>query len=99
MPHFKLTYKAIQDLTEIWEYTLEAWSERQAENYYQMIIGCCTELAKEPLSGKDYSEIYTGLFGKKISKHIVFYRIVDSFTIEILRVLHEQMDLEHKWRD
>ena len=33
---FELTKKAVEDLTEIWNYTSENWSEHQADKYYQL---------------------------------------------------------------
>ncbi len=30
MAKFKLTNKAVEDLSKIWEYTFEVWSENQA---------------------------------------------------------------------
>ncbi len=31
MAKYKLTNKAVKDLANIWNYTFEAWSERQAD--------------------------------------------------------------------
>lgn len=96
MAKYQFTNKAIQDLSEIWEYTVETWSEKQADRYYKMLIAGCAELAKNPKLGKTYFEIYPGLLGKLTSRHIIFYRTIDPSTIEIIRILHEQMDLKNK---
>lgn len=32
MAKYELTNKAIEDLTEIWEYTVDKWSEQQADD-------------------------------------------------------------------
>ena len=45
MAKYKLTNKAVEDLAEIWEYTFEEWSEQQADNYYEMLISNCKEIA------------------------------------------------------
>ncbi|MEI6021854.1 MAG: type II toxin-antitoxin system RelE/ParE family toxin, partial [Bacteroidota bacterium] len=34
MVKYHFTNKAIEDLTEIWQYTVEEWSEKQADKYY-----------------------------------------------------------------
>ena len=34
MKQYHLTNKAIEDLNEIWLYTVETWSEKQADTYY-----------------------------------------------------------------
>lgn len=96
MAKLKFTKSAVNDLSDIWEYTLNSWSEKQAEKYHRLIIETCAELAKNPQIGKDYSEIYPKLFGQKTSKHIIFYRLIDESTIEITRILHERMDLKNR---
>ncbi|OFY91047.1 MAG: plasmid stabilization protein [Bacteroidetes bacterium RIFCSPLOWO2_12_FULL_31_6] len=96
MAKFKFTNSAVKDLSDIWEYTTKFWSEKQAEKYYRLIIQDCTELAKNPQTGKDYSEIYPKLLGQKTSRHIIFYRLIDKSTIEITRILHERMDLKNR---
>lgn len=99
MANCSFTSKAIQDLTEIWEYTIETWSEKQADKYYNLIIDSCTELSKNPKLGKEYDEIHPELFGKLSSKHIIFYRVLDESTIEITRILHEQMDVKNRLKE
>ena len=96
MAVFKFTRNAINDLSEIWDYTVETWSEKQADKYYNQTIKTCKELAEKPQIGKDYSEIYPELKGYKTSKHIIFYRIMDGNSIEITRILHGRMDLKSK---
>ena len=96
MAKFRLTNDAVKDLSAIWEYTYETWSEKQADKYYKLLIDAFTEIAKKPSLGKDYSEIYPELKGLSTSKHIIFFRELDKNTIEITRVLHERMDLKNK---
>ena len=37
-PSYSISRKAIEDLENIWLYTLEKWSEKQADRYYGLII-------------------------------------------------------------
>ena len=95
MAKIKFTKKAKIDLEEIWEYTYEAWSELQADKYYNELIEKCQELQKDFEQGKDYSRLYENLKGYKINRHIIFYRLMDKGKIiEIVRILHEKMDLK-----
>ncbi len=96
MAKFRLTNDAVKDLSAIWDYTYDTWSEKQADKYYKLLLDACTELAKKPELGKDYSEIYPELKGQGTSKHIIFYRKLDNNTIEVARILHERMDLKNK---
>lgn len=51
MAEFKLTNKAANDLGQIWNYTFEKCSEKQADNYYVMLISNCQEIANNPRLG------------------------------------------------
>ena len=96
MHRYLLTQKAITDLTEIWNYTINTWSENQADKYYDEILNFCQKLANNPEFGRNYSQLIPDLKGAKINRHIIFYREMTQNTIEIERVLHEQMDLKSR---
>jgi toxin ParE1/3/4 len=99
MADYKLTKKAVLDLTQIWNYTLKRWSEDQADRYYHMLIENCKEVARSLNLGKDYSCVQENLLGFKSGRHIIFYRPIDHNSIEITRILHEQMDIENRIKD
>jgi len=96
MAKYRFTNNAVDDLTAIWDYTKKIWSEKQAEKYYKLIIQACSEIAKDPNTGKEYPEVYPELKGKKTTKHIIFYREMSDKSIEITRILHERMDLKSR---
>lgn len=48
MTKYNLTNKAVEDLSEIWNYTFDYWSERQADIYYRMLLENCREIANKP---------------------------------------------------
>ncbi|WP_027420342.1 type II toxin-antitoxin system RelE/ParE family toxin [Crocinitomix catalasitica] len=96
MAQFKLTKKAVEDLSKIWGYTFEVWSEKQADKYYELLVSNCQEIAENPDLGKRYDGIAEKLLGMKANRHIIFYRTVDINYVEITRVLHERMDLRKR---
>ena len=96
MAKYKLTNKAVADLSKIWEYTFEVWSENQADKYYDELIDCCQKIAENPESGKNYKGISIQLLGLKANKHIIFYRTLNKNYVEITRILHERMDLRKR---
>lgn len=96
MADFKLTHKAVQDLNRIWNYTFDKWSEKQADNYFGLLLETCHDIAKNPDSGKNYEGIAAGLLGQKVNRHIIFYRKPDPQFVEITRILHERMDLKSR---
>ena len=96
MANYFLTNKAVEDLTKIWDYTYEVWSESQADKYYSLLIDTCQVIARSTNIGKNYDEIAKEIKGFKVGKHIIFYRKTKSEEIEIVRILHEKMDLKNK---
>ena len=46
MAKYRFTNKAVDDLSDIWNYTFENWSENQADKYYEMLINFCKEIAE-----------------------------------------------------
>jgi toxin ParE1/3/4 len=88
--------EAINDLNNIWKYTYEKWSENQADKYYGTLKLVCKEIGENPEIGFNYFEIHNKLFGLKSGKHIMFYQVISKDEIEIIRILHERMDLKNR---
>lgn len=99
MAKYFLTNKAVDDLTKIYEYTYEFWSENQAEKYYDEIMNYCQLLAENPNIGKKYQEIKSELYGFVVNRHIIFYRILGNLEIEVVRILGAEMDLRNRLKD
>jgi toxin ParE1/3/4 len=96
MAQYKFTNKAVEDLSKIWNYTFEVWSEKQADKYYDGLISNCQEIAENPGLGKNYEGISKQLLGMKVNRHIIFYRTLNENYVEITRILHERMDLKKR---
>ena len=95
MAKFYFTNKAVEDLSEIWNYTVETWSESQAEIYYSLLIDSCQELANKPSQGKSYEVVERNILGFKTGQHVIFYRMVTEKEIEIVRILHGMVDMKN----
>jgi len=93
MGKYYLTNKAVSDLANIWDYTFDSWSEKQADKYYTLLLETCQELADNPLLGKFYNTVSKDLKGYKISKHVIFYKAISENEIEVIRIIHSMMDL------
>ena len=98
MVRYYLTNRAVQDLSDIWNYTYDNWSEHQADVYYDQLVKAFDSISSNHNLGRQYDGIREDLFGLKVNKHIVFYRIISSDQIEITRILHERMDLNTRMR-
>lgn len=100
MAEIRFTRKAVEDLSDIWNYTADMWSEQQANTYYELLIASCRKLAGNPvLFGREYKELGEKVYGSKVNKHTVFYRILDDGIMEVVRILHERMDLSNRFAD
>ena len=99
MAKYELTQKATKDLGKIWNYTVDTWSENQADKYYHMLLDSCQKIADGKVKGKQYEGIYPGLLGIKTGKHIIFYRQMAKDHVEIARILHERMDLKRRIKE
>jgi Plasmid stabilization system protein len=99
MAKYYFSNKAVEDLTKIYEYTFEFWSENHADKYYQELIESCELLAENPNIGKNYTEIDSKICGFLANKHIIFYRVIDVQQIEVIRILGAQMDLKNRIKE
>ncbi|WP_312090778.1 type II toxin-antitoxin system RelE/ParE family toxin [Chryseobacterium sp.] len=99
MANYFLTNKAVEDLSKIYEYTFNFWSENQADKYYEELIDFFQMLAENPNIGKNYSEIDLEIFGFLANKHIIFYRILNEQEIEIDRILGAETDLKNRIKE
>jgi toxin ParE1/3/4 len=94
MAKFYISNKAVEDLNDIWDYTVKAWSESQAEIYYSLLMDSCQALANKPALGKSYEVVEKGVLGYKTGEHIIFYQIVSQKEIDAVRILHGMMDIK-----
>ena len=98
MVKYEISDKAMFDLQSIWNYTIDKWSEHQADIYYQSLIDEFAIIAeKKDHTDREYTSIQTGLYGHRCRKHLIFYKISKDGIIKIIRVLHQQMDIASKF--
>ncbi|MBO4692508.1 MAG: type II toxin-antitoxin system RelE/ParE family toxin [Bacteroidales bacterium] len=93
MADYILSQRAKGDLRNIWIYTKETWSVEQANKYYRSILLDIDQITEKPtISGVSYDYVRSGVRGVRSGKHIIFYRILSSNKIRVVRILHERMD-------
>ena len=92
---YKISQEASQDIENIWLYTFEHWSIEQADRYFNLIMDEIEYLAENPKSGIDYSNVRKGYFRSRIKSHFIFYKMNrKNEEIEIIRILHQRMDVD-----
>ncbi|MDH7461380.1 type II toxin-antitoxin system RelE/ParE family toxin [Chitinophagaceae bacterium 26-R-25] len=92
---YVISKDALSDLNEIWLYTLERWSADQADRYYNLIFDEINFICNNPNAGKSKEHIRKGYRASKVKSHLIFYRVVNE-VIEVIRILHENMDIENR---
>ena len=97
---YKISAKAAEDLEDIWLYTFENWSLEQADRYLELIFNEIEYLSVNPSVGIDFGHVRKNYRRSKVKSHIVFYRYVESQSdIDIIRILHQRMDVETRLDD
>lgn len=64
----------------------------QAENYAGDIRDACFALLHNEHAGQDAGAIRAGYQKHRSGSHFIFYRQISGGGIEIIRILHQQMD-------
>ncbi len=94
---FKISKKAEEDLEEIWCFTLKMWSKEQADRYLNLIFDELEFISFNPQTGQDFGHVRKNYRCTKVKSHLIFYKHKKSNDeIEIIRILHERMDLESR---
>ena len=88
---FKITAKARYDLLQIGQFTELQWGKNQRNHYLKQLDEAFNLIAANPKIGKERSHVLTGYRGFQQGSHVIYYK--ESNVIEIIRVLHEQMDV------
>lgn len=93
---FSISSEALSDLEKIWVYTLKKWSKEQADRYYSLLIDEIEFLRSNYYTAKSAEYIRSGYRVTFVKSHVIFYKITDNQKLEIIRILHQSVDIE-KW--
>jgi toxin ParE1/3/4 len=93
VPEYKLSKRAEQDLTVIWNFSVDRWGETQADDYLKTLHAAIQLLVENPQMGKSRDAIRTGYRSFHQGRHLIFYRPYDD-GIRVIRILHQSMEVE-----
>lgn len=82
------------DLEQIWDYTHDRWGVDQAERYLRAVQHGIERAAANPRIGRACDEIRPGYRKLAAGSHILFYRVTDAGIIDVVRILHQRMDVD-----
>jgi toxin ParE1/3/4 len=93
MPRIDKQALVDQDLIEIWLYTFDKWGERQADKYLDELDEATQLLAEQPMLSRERSEFSPPVRIHHHAHHLIVYLALED-GINIVRVLHESMDID-----
>jgi toxin ParE1/3/4 len=96
---YKISNQALIDLEQIWLYTFKNWSIEQADRYYNLLINEMEYVSQNQESGKSMNHVKNGYRASKVKSHLIFYKTSSESEIEIIRILHERMDIENRLKE
>jgi toxin ParE1/3/4 len=96
---YRISSKAQADLINIWKFTFDSWSIDQTDRYYNLIIDKIQEICEKPDIGRRYDDVRKNYWGVNVKSHIIFYKISEEEIIEVIRILHQRMDLQSRIKE
>ena len=93
MASYTLSPAAQADLESIWDYTVAHWGEAQAEVYTRGIQAACEALSNGTLVSRSADNIRAAYRKAAVGSHVLYFRM-QSDMVEIVRILHQSMDVE-----
>lgn len=99
MPGYIISEEALNDINDIWMYTAEKWSVEQADRYYNLIFDEIEYIVEHFHMARDFSRVKKDYRYSKVKSHLIFFKKTSGGLIEIIRILHERMDLENQLTD
>jgi len=94
--NYRISKQAIIDLNNIWIYTFYKWSKEQADRYYHLIIGEIEFISDNFLAAKSIEQTRKNYRVTKIKSHLIFYRKVENGIVEVVRILHQRMNIKKR---
>ncbi|MFC3809374.1 type II toxin-antitoxin system RelE/ParE family toxin [Lacihabitans lacunae] len=96
---YRISEKAINDLEKIWLYTYKKWSKVQADRYHNLIIDEIEFMVNNFNLSRKIDYIREGYRMTKVKSHLIFAKKSADNVIEIVRILHQKMDIENRLKD
>ena len=91
---YVLSPAARADLEQIWDYTCQRWDDDQAEEYVREIQRAIERVVDNPMIGRACDELRPGYRKHAVGSHTLYYRIVSGDVINVVRILHQRMDVD-----
>jgi toxin ParE1/3/4 len=97
----RFSTKAVRDISEVLDFTVQQFGEKQRGIYQQIVRDALEELAADPENPRskrrpeihpDARTMHLARRGKR-ARHLFLYRIKNSRFVDIARLLHDSMEI------
>ena len=89
--------EALEDRERIWDYYVRVAGRHTAGKVLREIAEVIALIEDHPFAGRARNEVRPGLRSFAATPHVLFYRVVNNNTPEIVRVLDGRQDIEQKF--
>jgi toxin ParE1/3/4 len=93
---YRISEKARDDLERIWFYTLHEWSEKQADRYHRLLIDEIEYIVDNNELSQNMDHVRLGYRMSKVKSYMIFFKKSEDNIIEVIRILHQMMDIENR---
>ena len=99
MSQYVISEKALEDINNLWIYTAENSSVAQVNRYYNLIFDEIEYIINNFDMARDCGKILKSYKYSKVKSHLIFFKKDKMNEIEVIRVLHERMDIESRLKE
>ena len=92
----RLLPAARRDLDGIWSYSVERWGRDQAIRYLLALADAWQAIADGTWQGRPMDAARQGYRALATGSHLICYRQAKDGAIEVVRILHERMDVPNR---
>lgn len=92
-----LSPEAVDDRKDIVAYSVATWGEEQAKKYNQKLRDALAAIRSNPRLGRPHPQLPPVYQVYHAGRHYIVYSVANT-RIEIVRILHDQMDLSRHVR-
>ena len=96
MSNYRVSEKATHDLEKIWLYTFNKWSLKQADRYHNLIISEIEFIVDNFKLSRKMDYVRHGYRMSKVKSHLIFFKKTEDNIVEVIRILHQNMDIENR---
>ena len=84
--------------SEVDKFAIQCYNQNHVNMVDNLIIDEIEYIASKPNSGRSMEHIKEGYRASKVKSHLVFYKLSVDKTVEIVRILHQRMDVESRMK-